>query len=578
MLSTIRKTFAHINLLVLPLALVMPISVTPLHNDAEIVVDSVPQTVNHLPDAQELFEKYRPQEIVVKLRGNTLESVNRKYGTVLIKNHRAGFHTLRIPAGEELQDFLQILRQNPEIEIAEPNYIARAFFTPNDQYYRLQWHLNNPQKTGINSERAWDTATGQGVVVAVVDTGIAYENFGIYRQAPDLAGTLFVPGYDFVNEDTHANDDNGHGTHVAGTIAQATNNSIGAAGVAFQASLMPVKVLAKNGSGSYADVADGIRFAADKGAHIINLSLGGPVASSIIESAVRYTYEKGVSIIAASGNDSASTVSYPAAYDCCVLAVGATRFDEQVAPYSNRGNSLDLTAPGGDLKVDQNGDGYKDGVLQQTFSRDPRKFGYYFFQGTSMATPHVAGVAALLRSLGVTGPDQIRSILTATARDRGAAGWDSAYGFGIVDAERAINSILTGQSTQTGQLQSTSNVESPPVESPSSTKSLKVADVHVVLEGGIFLGQARAEVTIVDNFGSIINAATVIGHWEGVLSGVTQGTTDSSGYASFTSARIRFQAGEYAFVVDGVKKDGYTYEPGRNPDRGSYRLGARNRR
>ncbi len=232
-------------------------------------------------------------------------------------------------------------------------------------------------------EKAWDISTGQGVTVAVVDTGI--------RKGTDLAKTCFVSGYDFVNSDTDPIDDNGHGTHVAGTVAQSTDNGVGVAGVAYKSCLMPVKVLDATGSGTYADVASGIIYAADNGAKVINLSLGGSSDSQTLKDAVAYAYGKGVTVVAAAGNNNSRTLSYPAAYDAYVIAVGATQYDETKAPYSNYGPSLDLVAPGGNNNLDQNKDGYADGVLQQTFQIKGRtiSWGYYFFQGTSMAAPHV---------------------------------------------------------------------------------------------------------------------------------------------------------------------------------------------
>lgn len=361
-------------------------------------------------------QAYEPGQVLVKLK-NTAEP----------------FSKIKLPENLTVPQALKILKQNPQIEIAEPNYYAWAFFVPNDPYYKYQWHFPK-----INLEPAWDISQGKDVVVAVIDTGIAYENQGRFKKAPDLDQTSFVPGYDFVGDDPHPNDDNGHGTHVAGTIAQSTNNSLGVVGVAFKAFLMPIKVLDKYGRGTYADVAKGIYWAADHGANIINLSLGGDFPSQILEQAVKYAYEKGVSIIAASGNSGKTQVSYPAAYDDYVIAVGATRFDNTKASYSNWGPSLDLVAPGGDLTRDQNNDGFADGVLQQTFSWSPRRFSYYFFQGTSMASPHVAGVAALVEALGIKEPAQVRKILQDSAQDLGQTGWDPQYGWGLVDAREAL--------------------------------------------------------------------------------------------------------------------------------------------
>lgn len=208
---------------------------------------------------------------------------------------------------------------------------------------------------------------------------------------------------------------------------------------------MPIKVLDKTGQGTYADIAEGIIYATDNGANVINLSFGGPYDSETIRNAVSYAYNKGVTIVCATGNDGLNKVAYPAAYDDYCIAVGATRYDETIASYSNRGNSLDLVAPGGDLNVDQNIDGYPDGVLQQTFWHTTNNWIYRFYQGTSMAAPHVTGVAALLISRGIAAtPDEVRKVLQATAKDKGIPGKDSIYGYGIVNAHAALcyNSTL----------------------------------------------------------------------------------------------------------------------------------------
>lgn len=193
---------------------------------------------------------------------------------------------LNVPKGKTVAQMVERYSRNPNVEYAEPNRIAHALMVPNDHYYPLQWHLDNGVYGGINVEDAWDISTGSGVIVAIIDTGIAYEDCGLYKQAPDLASTCFVPGYDFVNDDNQPSDDNSHGTHVAGTVAQSTNNNgVGVAGVAFDACIMPVKVLGSDGSGSYADIADGIRFAADNDAKVISMSLGGRYSSTTLEEA-----------------------------------------------------------------------------------------------------------------------------------------------------------------------------------------------------------------------------------------------------------------------------------------------------
>ena len=241
---------------------------------------------------------YVPDEILVKFKpgtpGNSItalnSSVNAKVKEIGMKIR---FHRLRIPKNKTVEEMVEIYSKNPNVEWAEPNFIASAHMTPNDPYYTLQWHLKN-----INMEPAWDKVAGGNinVTVAVIDAGVAYEDYSdgfvTYKLAPDLVNTNFVSGYDFHNNDEHPNDDNGHGTHVTGTIAQSTNNEVGVAGIAFAVSIMPVKVLSNEGTGSYDNIAQGIYYAADHGADVINLSLGGSYNSSILEDACAYAYNK----------------------------------------------------------------------------------------------------------------------------------------------------------------------------------------------------------------------------------------------------------------------------------------------
>jgi serine protease len=310
---------------------------------------------------------------------------------------------------------------------------------PDDPCYKYQWHLRQ-----VGLPDAWKMGRGEGVVVAVIDTGVT--------QVPDLKATDFVPGYNFVANNANAADDHGHGTHVAGTIAQATHNNLGVSGVAFGAKIMPLKVLSAQGSGSMGAIAQAIRYAADHGAKVINMSLGGPFPVSAIHNAVKYARGKGVVVVAAAGNDGRGRVSYPARYPE-VFAVAATQFDESTTFYSNWGEQVDIAAPGGNTKVDQNGDGLPDGVLQNTVT--PGNIGktdYLWFMGTSMASPHTAGVAALVMGAGVNKPDAVENLLRATARKPKkiketvqAEGTEDAnrrvddhYGAGIIDAGAAL--------------------------------------------------------------------------------------------------------------------------------------------
>jgi serine protease len=295
---------------------------------------------------------------------------------------------------------------------------------------------------------------GRGVTVAVLDTGVAYRNTKRFRISPDFVGTRFARGYDFVDNTRFPDDRNGHGTFVAGVIAERVNNHVALTGIAYGATIMPVRVLDEQGLGDAAAIAKGIRFAARNGAQIINLSLefDSSVPSSQIPevlSAIRYAVRRNVLVVAASGNEARRVVAYPARAEG-VMSVGATTEHLCQAEYSNDGRGLDIVAPGGgaDAAIDDdpvhchpNGRPGRD-IYQLTFQGSVRKFGLSSgSQGTSMAAPHVSGVAALVVASGVLGPRPaaraVRDRLKATARHLGAPGYDQRYGAGLVDAARA---------------------------------------------------------------------------------------------------------------------------------------------
>jgi serine protease len=323
----------------------------------------------------------------------------------------------------------------PEVELANTVVPADELTTPtedskfpNDPRYGEQWHMRQ-----IHMDETWKAAQGEGVIVAVVDTGVS--------RVSDLAQTEFVPGWNFVDNNANAADDHGHGTHVAGTIAQSTHNGIGVTGVAYKAKIMPIKVLSGQGSGTVSGIAEGIRWAADNGAKVINMSLGGRMSSQVLGKAVKYAHDKGVTVVCAAGNDGKGRVSYPAAYPGAV-AVAATQKDEATAFYSNWGKQIDIAAPGGNTRSDPTG-----GVLQNTLYAG--KDDYFFFMGTSMASPHVAGVAALVVGAGVSDPDKVEQILKETARrpklDANAPDYAEHYGAGIIDAAAAVRKAQLGQ-------------------------------------------------------------------------------------------------------------------------------------
>ncbi len=306
-------------------------------------------------------------------------------------------------------------------EFIEPNYIYRAFEIPNDPDYGKQWNLRS-----INVESAWDETKGGGVTVAIIDTGVS--------RVPDLEKTQFVEGYDFVSDRIEALDDNGHGTHVAGTVAQSTNNNYGVAGIAYEANLMPLKVLSDFGGGTISDIAEAIKFAADHNADVINMSLGGAGESQLMQEAINYAHQKGVVIVAAAGNSNDNSASYPARYPQ-VISVAAIDSSGEKAPYSNYGAGVDISAPGGS-------DTGK--ILQETIDPETGQAVFAGFQGTSMAAPHVAGVAALIKATGVKEPNEVLSVLQKSAR----VIQDDAlnhYGAGQLDASAAVKLALKGQ-------------------------------------------------------------------------------------------------------------------------------------
>lgn len=310
-----------------------------------------------------------------------------------------------------------------DVEYIEPNYIYKTQEIPNDPDYNKQWNLRS-----INIEAAWEETKGEGITVAVIDTGVT--------QVPDLKQTKLVPGYDFVNDQVNASDDNGHGTHVAGTIAQSTNNGYGVAGIAYQAQVMPLKVLSRGGGGEVADIAEAIRFAADNNADVINMSLGGGGASQIMQEAIDYAYNKGVVVVAAAGNANQNSANYPARYPR-VISVAALDSAGVKAPYSNYGAGVDISAPGGS-------EGAK--IIQETIDAGTGKPVFADYQGTSMAAPHVAGVAALVKASGISEPEAVLNVLQQSARQIKEDPLNH-FGAGQLDAAAAVKLALKGQIT-----------------------------------------------------------------------------------------------------------------------------------
>ena len=361
------------------------------------------------------------------------------------------------------------LNARPDVLDAHPNYILTTMRTPNDPLYPLQWHY-----PAINLPQAWDLTTGSAAtVVAVIDTGILFEAGNASRTHPDFVGRV-LPGYDFISDPTIANDGDGrdpnpyddgdnpvgqssyHGSHVAGTIAAATNNGLGVAGVDWQAKLLPVRVLGVGG-GTFVDILEGLLWSVGlpvsgvpsnpNPAGIVNMSLGGESrCTTTMQDFIDRALSTGAIIVVAAGNDNTNVANFAPASCAGVVTVGATEFRNFRAPYSNYGSRIDVMAPGGDLTADRNNDNQLDGVLSLRRNDGNNQFDYTFMQGTSMATPHVAGVIALLKSLEPTLTSaQALSILKSTARPLLAVECDrlsgSECGAGLIDAYAALQAL-----------------------------------------------------------------------------------------------------------------------------------------
>jgi serine protease len=420
--------------------------------------------------AQALASDIEPGEVVVAFKAGSTAHAAAVHGSAP--------QVLRV---RNVSDALRGLRARPDVRYAVPNYKARIAqaaagsepFYPNDKgapgsggWDQIQWNFVGP--FGVGAPQAWANAIlagrpgGRGVTIAVLDTGVAYANRPPYRISPDFARSQFVKGYDFVDHDPYPFDRNGHGTHVAGTLAEETNNGIGLTGLAYGARLMPVRVLDKAGEGNAGDIAAGIRFAARHGAQVINLSLefDSEVTASDIPQlldAIAFAKRRGAVVIAASGNEAGAKVAYPArARD--VMSVGATTENGCLSEFSNIGSGLDLVAPGGgaDRAIDGDANCKPDGpsgrnIEQITLLGDSvSEFGLPdSYEGTSMAVPHVAATAALIIATGSAGPHptpkQIERHMEQTARDLGPKGYDRRYGWGLLDAAAATAPPSTGQ-------------------------------------------------------------------------------------------------------------------------------------
>ena len=432
------------------------------------------------PNAQ--AANYVPGEIVVGygspptaqlLRTTELRAQVRP-GPTPAPNQQSRVRVVRVTGRTKLAQAIARLRSDPRVAYAVPNYIAHADaltpYVPDDRgrsrargaWELLQW--NFLAGAGVNAPLAWANLIsagrpgGRGVTVAVLDTGVAYRNWRQYRESPDFSRTSFVAPYDFVANNRYPLDREGHGTFVAGLVAETTNNGYALTGLAYGASIMPVRVLDADGTGDAETIARGIRYAATHGAQVINLSLefsldvsSGDIPEII--NAIDYAHQRGVVVVAASGNEGVEQLAYPSRTPD-VISVGATTRDRCLADYSNGGPGLDLVAPGGgqDASLPSDPNCHPNRQLPTIYQMtimdpsDPRRFGLpEGVYGTSMSSPHVAAAAALVIASAVIGkhptPAQILSQLEHTAQHLGGAWPNQTYGYGLLDTGAATTPL-----------------------------------------------------------------------------------------------------------------------------------------
>jgi subtilisin family serine protease len=386
--------------------------------------------------------RYAPGEVLVRFKpgvsSRLIKTTLARYDTKRIKRiPRLNLYQVRIPDWASVEEMSYALSRNPDVMYAGPNFRAWIMVNPNDTYFRYQYALKNtgqeipiegsPSGTAsadIKAPAGWEETQGLAeTIIAVIDSGIDFDH-------PDLKDKIVSRGHDFANDDEDATDDNGHGTYVAGIAAADTDNGEGIAGVAWNCRILPVKVADKDGFAWYDDVIEGIFWAADNGAHVISLSLGGDQPDDSLEDALGYAHEKGLVIAASAGNDNTS-VFYPAAYDAYCLAVAATDYNDVRTSWSCFGPEIDVAAPGEDILS-----------AVPVWYWGPDYLPYAFNDGTSASAPHVAGLAALLKGLKPwLTADDIMNVIRFTSDDVNSgqhSGRDDYIGYGRINMEKAL--------------------------------------------------------------------------------------------------------------------------------------------
>jgi thermitase len=434
------------------------------------------------PDNPAPVSDFSSEQILVKFKPCTslpeVAQVHRQLGGQVKETiPNIGVQVVTVPKGQAMAK-VKAYSTHPKVDYAEPDFMVQALGSPNDPGFVNQWGM-----VKVQALQAWDVTTGSSQVnIAILDTGVDLDH-------PDLA-TKIISNINFTTSPT-ADDAYGHGTHVAGIAAAITNNGLGVAGLGYTSTIMNVKVLGDDGLGYWSGVAQGIVWAADNGAEVINMSLGGSSGSSTVESAINYAWNKGVVVVAAAGNDGSSSPSYPAYYTNCI-AVAATDKIDNLASWSNRGDWVDVAAPGASIYST-----LKDGS-------------YGYKTGTSMASPHVAGLAALVFTVVTDSNDNgrlnddVRARIETTCDDVGMSGISS----GRINAYKAV-----GGST-------------PPPPAPPTTGSI-TGQVTDAADNSPIAGA-----TVSDG----VRTALTDTNGQYVIAGVTEGTytvtASAAGYAA----------------------------------------------
>ncbi len=391
-------------------------------------------------------QKYAEDQILVKFKSSvqsqSIEATLAVYNSKLLKKLPAGnICQVKIPKGTTVKEMVYTMNQNADVEYAGPNFIAHITVTPNDSFFDYQYALYNsgedigvpgsPQgkyRADIKATAAWEETKGvEEVIIAIIDTGVDLKH-------PDLVNKIISNGRDFVNDDFNATDDNSHGTFVAGIAAAETNNKKGVAGVAWNCKILPIKCIDVDGVGYYSWIIEGIYWAVDNNAAVINLSIGGPETDPGLEEALKYAFDNDVVVVAAAGNE-AEPVLYPAAYAEYCIAVAASDYDDNQVSWSNYGPEIDVAAPGERIV----------GCVP-TWYFGPGSMPYAFGSGTSYSCPHVAGFAALIKSSkDWLTASEIMNIICYSADDINSTeypGKDDYIGYGRINMEKALVPII----------------------------------------------------------------------------------------------------------------------------------------